>query len=46
MSPCTFERVAANRPGEYDWVARNNDHVSALLSDWKEPEVPPRSRAV
>ena len=38
--PVQVERVATNRPGEYDWVARNNDHVSALLSDWKEPEGP------
>ncbi|MFC9361975.1 hypothetical protein ACFTZB_36060 [Rhodococcus sp. NPDC057014] len=38
--PVHVERVAAHRPGEYDWVARNNDHVSALLADWKEPEGP------
>lgn len=34
------ERVAANRPGEYEWIAHSNDHVSALLPDWKESEGP------
>ncbi|MDH6287953.1 hypothetical protein M2275_002859 [Rhodococcus opacus] len=38
--PVHVERVAANRPGEYDWVAHSNGHLSALLSGWKESEGP------
>lgn len=38
--PVRVERVAANRTGEYDWIARNHGHICALLSDWKESPGP------
>ncbi|MFZ2173592.1 MAG: hypothetical protein WAW17_06065, partial [Rhodococcus sp. (in: high G+C Gram-positive bacteria)] len=38
--PVHVERVAANRPGEYDWIAHIDDHVAALLPARKESEGP------
>jgi hypothetical protein len=29
--PVQVERVPTNLPGEHDWVAHCNEHVSALL---------------